>query len=192
MNDPEGKYQPIVKSYAEDLKTLDDHFARAWYKLTSRDMGPRARCLGPLTAPVQPFQNPLPAAPATLADFTAVRAALKTALTTAQPSVMPMTGGTYGPEMVRLAWRCAATFRVTDYQGGCNGARIRMSPQKDWEVNSGLDKVLALLDPVKQQFGEGLTWADLIVLAGTVALEEAGAPAMDFCGGRSDADVTAK
>jgi len=192
MFDPEGLYQPIVKNYAEDLKSLDEHFSHAWYKLTSRDMGPRARCLGKLTPPVQPFQNPLPAPPATLADFAAVRTALKGVLTTAQPAVLPMTGGTYGPEMVRLAWRCAATFRVTDYQGGCNGARIRMSPQKDWTVNAGLDKVLALLEPVKKQFGEGLTWADLIVLAGTVALEEAGAPEMTFCGGRSDADVTAK
>jgi len=101
---------------------------------------------------------------------------------------MPL--GTYGPEFVRLAWRCAATFRASDYQGGCNGARIRMSPQKDWAVNAGLDKVLDLLTSVKNEYGDKLSWADLIVLAGTVALEEAGAPKMDFCPGRVDADIT--
>merc|ERR1719192_3019069 len=93
----------------------------------------------------------------------------------------------YGPLFVRLAWRCASTHRVTDYTGGCNGARIRLSPQKDWPINAGLDTALFLLDPVKTEFGDALSWADLIVLAGNVALEEAGAPKLPFCGGRSDA-----
>jgi len=186
----DDKYMDYVKKYAADLKYLDDVFSKAWFKLTTRDMGPRSRCLGKLTPEAQPWQGALPPTPSKLADFDAVRGKIKTALTTEQKSILPLTDGTYGPEFVRLAWRCAATFRVSDYQGGCNGARIRMSPQKDWPINAGLDKVLALLDPIKAEFGEGLSWSDLIVLAGTVALEEAGAPSMSFCGGRTDADTS--
>merc|ERR1719192_856611 len=96
----------------------------------------------------------------------------------------------YGPLFVRLAWRCASTHRVTDYTGGCNGARIRLSPQKDWPINAGLDAALALLAPVKEEFGDALSWADLIVLAGNTALEEAGAPKLPFCGGRTDASAS--
>jgi len=191
MNDPEGKYESIVKGFAEDQSFLEEQFAAAWYKLTTRDMGPVTRCLGPLTPPAQPFQAPLPEPPAKLADFDSVRLRIIDALTTEQPEVLPMVDGSYGPEFVRLAWRCASTFRASDYQGGCNGARIRMSPQKDWPVNKGLDKVVDLLMNIKLEFGKSLSWSDLIVLAGTVALEEAGAPKMtsNFCGGRTDANV---
>ena len=94
---------------------------------------------------------------------------------------------TYGPLFVRLAWRCASTYRATDYLGGCNGARIRFVPEKEWPINVELDRALEVLAPVKATFGDALSWADLIVLAGTVALEQAGAPVMNFCGGRTDA-----
>jgi len=87
----------------------------------------------------------------------------------------------------RLAWRCAATHRVTDYTGGCNGARIRLSPQKDWPVNAGLDRALDMLERTQQQFDDKVSIADLIVLAGNTALEMSGAPLLPFCGGRTDA-----
>merc|ERR1719264_1186205 len=91
MHDPEGIYQPIVKKFAEDAKALDEQFSAAWYKLTTRDMGPVSRCLGKLTPKPQPFQGPLPPTPAKLADFDAVRAKIQTALTTEQPAVLPLT-----------------------------------------------------------------------------------------------------
>lgn len=94
----------------------------------------------------------------------------------------------YGALFVRLAWQCSGTYRTTDYLGGCNGARIRFSPEKDWPVNVDLDKALLLLKPIKDRFGSRLSWADLIVLAGTVAIEEAGGRPMQFCGGRTDAE----
>jgi len=89
--------------------------------------------------------------------------------------------------MVRLAWSCASTFRSTDHLGGCNGARIRFAPQAEWPSNAALDQALTLLEPVKETFGAGLSWADLIALAGTVALVEAGSGPLSFCGGRTDA-----
>merc|ERR1719461_2716594 len=92
--------------------------------------------------------------------------------------------------MVRLAWRCASTFRVTDYAGGCNGGRVRMEPQISWPVNQGLDEPLGILDGIKAEFGDSLSWADLIVLAGNTALEEAGSKELPFCGGRTDATGT--
>lgn len=93
-----------------------------------------------------------------------------------------------GALLSTLAYQCASTFRATDYQGGCNGARIRFSPIKDWSVNKGLDKVIAALAPIKEKYPT-LSWADLIVLAGTVANEQAaGAPgSYKFCPGRADA-----
>ena len=92
----------------------------------------------------------------------------------------------YGGWFVKLAWQCASTFRRTDYTGGCNGARIRFSPQKDWPENNYMDKVLRVLEPVKISY-QNLSWADLIVLASTIALEEASGLQYEFCGGRSDA-----
>merc|ERR1719166_871512 len=99
-----------------------------------------------------------------------------------KPGMVDMSDASnYGPEFVRLAWRCAATHRVTDYTGGCDGARIRLAPQRDWKLNEGLNEALDLLEPIKNKFGDSLSWADLIVLAGTTSLEEAGAPEMPFC-----------
>lgn len=128
----------------------------------------------------QPWQDPLPAAPAKLADFHAVTHALRQQLATASPNPAvatkdshPVTSPT-ASAFATLAWHCASTFRQSDYRGGCNGACLRFSPEKDWEVNKGLDAVLAALQPIKDQFGEGLSWADLIVLAGGVGLEQVG------------------
>jgi catalase (peroxidase I) len=95
----------------------------------------------------------------------------------------------YGAVFVYLAYQCASTFRRTDYVGGCNGARIRMEPQASWPVNFAMDKAMAVLQPVKTKFGNALSWADLIVAAGQVALEEAGSKPLSFCPGRSDADA---
>ena len=113
-----------------------------------------------------------------LADIGSVRSAVRSLIDT-QPAL--------GYELVRLAWQCASTFRTTDYQGGCDGARVRHPPQSAWAENAGLDAPLATLAPVKQRFGEGLSWADLIVLAGTTAVEAAGGRRRPFCGGRVDA-----
>merc|ERR1711881_472667 len=195
----DDSYIKLSRKFADDEKYLDVQFAEAWYKLMTRDMGPRERCLGNMVPPAREFQNPLPMPPAKLADFGAVRKMIKEVMT--KDTSMKSNFGVlmvavsdkygdhlnYGPLFVRLAWRCAATHRVTDYTGGCNGARIRLPPQKDWPVNAGLDMALELLEPVKAKFGDGLSWADLIVLAGNTALEEAGAPKMPFCGGRTDA-----
>jgi len=178
--DPLGLYQPIIQQFATDLPAFEDAFSHAWYKLTSRDMGPASRCVGKDVPPPQPWQNPLPSPPAQLADFSEVRKSLSKIFTTDEFF-------TEGALMLRLAWNCASTFRVTDYLGGCNGARLRFSPQKDWAQNAGLYNAFRLLDPVKAEFGEKLSWSDLIVFAGNTALEHAGAAKMPFCAGRSDA-----
>jgi catalase/peroxidase HPI len=188
INDPE--YKKIVELFASDMGAFTTAFKHSWYKLTTRDMGPVTRCLGKLTPPAQPFQYPLPPAPSELADFDAVKTEIKSAITKASAAIAPDTAdgqAYYGAMFTRLAWQCSSTFRVTDYLGGCNGARIRLSPQKDWAVNQDLDLVLKVLEPIKGKFGAKLSWADLIVLAGQTALEQAGAPKMVFCPGRSDA-----
>jgi catalase (peroxidase I) len=178
--DPAGIYQKIVKEFATDADKFGHAFSHAWYKLTTRDMGPVTRCVGKDVPPAQDWQFPLPATPAHLADFSAVKEDLKQVLSK---------GGEQNTTglLARLAWSCASTFRETDFQGGCNGARLRFSPQKDWPANKGLDRALALLAPVKEKYGEGLSWADLIVLAGNSAFEHAGSAPLSFCGGRTDA-----
>lgn len=181
--DPE--YQKIVAAWADDQASFDNAFAHAWYKLTTRDMGPHSRCFGNDVPPPQDWQKPLPSPPSKLADFSEVRSAVRTALTSSTASFDATA------RVARLAWRCASTFRVSDYLGGCNGASVRLSPQKDWPINAGLDAALDLLAPVKAQFGEALTWADLIVAAGSAAVEAAGGDVVSVpvCGGRSDAAV---
>ncbi|TPX58004.1 catalase-peroxidase [Powellomyces hirtus] len=185
-------YRALVKEYARDLPSLERDFGAAWYKLVSRDMGPVSRCRGPRVPPPQPFQNPLPAPPTKLADFRAVRKDVEQYLTTKSslseqiPGDGP-NGRNYGALFVELAWRCASTFRATDFFGGCNGARIRLNPEKNWPENTGMDKVLHVLSKVKSKYPAGLSWADLIVLAGETALEKAGSNRLSFVGGRVDA-----
>lgn len=186
----DAEYKKIVQAWSKDAAAFDDAFAHAWYKLVTRDMGPVTRCVGKHVPPPQPFQYPLPPPAKDLADFGKVKDEITKILRTSQ-DVLPadLYDGKpyYGALFVRLASRCASTFRETDWLGGCNGARLRFSPQKDWPANADLDKTLQVLKPIKDQFGEGLSWADLIVLAGNTAIEDAGGRPMKFCGGRSDA-----
>ena len=195
--DPKGLYQPLVWEFAASLPKLERAFAHAWYKLTSRDMGPISRCEGNNVPPPQDWQFPLPPPPPpnALVDFDKVAADLRSALKSNSVGERAL--------LSRLAWSCASTFRHTDYQGGCNGARIRFAPQRDWKSNAGLDAALDLIEPLKRRYGSGLSWADLIVLAGNTALEgsdesnrtaaSAGGGlgnklALSFCGGRTDAN----
>ncbi|GMF46988.1 unnamed protein product [Phytophthora fragariaefolia] len=188
LHDP--SYKQIALEFAANQTALDEAFSHAWYKLTSRDMGPVARCRGKDVPPAQLFQNPLPPTPAKLPDFNAVRKDIRALL---QKKVDGLTsdstgnGAAYnGALFVHAAWQCASTFRITDYAGGCNGAKIRFAPEKDWPVNKGVDKIIAALETIKQKYPT-LSTADLIVLAGQVALEDAGSSKINFLGGRTDA-----
>jgi catalase (peroxidase I) len=172
--DPE--YRKYMEEFANDTEAFTREFAKVWYKLVTRDMGPRSRCVGPRVPEAQPFQNPLPEPPKKLANMKKVAKQLKKVIKDNPEG-----------EFVRLAWQCASTYRATDYQGGCNGASIRFPPGSEWPANKGLNKTLEMLKPVKEKFGEGLSWADTIVLAGNVAAEMAGAPSLPFCPGRTDA-----
>jgi len=184
-------YLTLVKTYAANRSILDYQFMHAWYKLTTRDMGPVTRCVGPFVPPAQPFQNPLPPPPATLPPFDLVRKDIWAAITTDQSSILspdyyngkPYYGGVFS----HLAWSCASTFRHSDYQGGCNGARIRFDPELNWPINTAMDRALMILQPIQQRYAN-LSWADLIILAGNVAIDMAsGAAPLPFCGGRTDA-----
>ena len=178
LNDPMGSYQKIVSHWSKDQSAFEDAFSNAWYKLSTRDMGPITRCVGNLVPPVQAWQYPLPESPTNLANFEDVKADLEEFL-----ELNKLDAGRF----IRLAWQCSSTFRQTDYLGGCNGARIRFSPQRDWSVNTGLDKSLEILEPIKEKYGEGLSWADLIILAGNTAIEKSSNLKIDFCPGRTDA-----
>jgi len=196
LNDPLGEYQKLVKLFASDLKALENAFAHAWYKLTTRDIGPVTRCVGPFVPPPQPFQYPLPPTPSNLPNFDQVREMLSKVMRSSSSVLDPdyYNGSAYyGGVFVHLAWQSASTFRATDYLGGANGARIRFPPQTTWPSNFALNKAIELLSPVYSLFNNvlktSLSWADLIVLAGTTALDEAsgGATQLKFCGGRTDA-----
>ena len=175
--DPE--YRKISEKFYKDPDYLADTFARAWFKLTHRDMGPRTRYIGP-DAPQEDliWQDPVPAG-STSYDVSAVKAAVAGA-------------GLSVGELVATAWDSARTFRGSDLRGGANGARIRLAPQKDWVANEPerLQKVLAVLQPIATEHGASL--ADLIVLAGNVGVEQAARAAgfdidLPFAPGRGDA-----
>jgi catalase-peroxidase len=175
----EAEYEPISRLFAEDMGELEKQFEHAWYKLTSADMGTVDRCLGDEVPPAQEWQSPLPDPPTNLAeiDFVAIRSAIQTLVNKDSTKI-----GAY----TNLAYRCASTFRETDYKGGCNGARIRFSPESDWDSNTGTTDAFSTLKSVKSSF-PAVSYADLIVLAGQTAVEAAGGTAMQFCAGRTDA-----
>jgi catalase-peroxidase len=178
-------YEKISRRFLEHPDQFADAFARAWFKLTHRDMGPVARYLGPLV-PKETliWQDPIPAAdhpPIGEQDI----AALKTKI---------LASGLTVSQLVSTAWASASTFRGSDKRGGANGARIRLSPQKDWEVNqpAELKTVLGKLEAIQKDFGKKVSLADLIVLGGSAAVEKAAKDAgidvkVPFTPGRADA-----
>ncbi len=184
-------YEPISRRFHQDPQSFADAFARAWFKLTHRGMGPRPRYLGPEVPQEELiWQDPVPAVDHALVDGADV-AALKAAI---------LASGMTVPELVRTAWASAATFRGSDKRGGANGARIRLAPQKDWAVNQPqeLGKVLQALERIQREFnaaqvgGKKVSLADLIVLAGGAAIEQAARKAghaveVPFLSGRTDA-----
>jgi catalase-peroxidase len=183
-------YAKITKRWLDHPAEFAEAFAKAWYKLTHRDMGPHARCLGPHVPPAQLWQDPVPA----------VDHALINAQDTESLKQTLLNSGLTTAQLVSTAWASAATFRGSDKRGGANGARIRLAPQKDWEVNqpAELAKVLAVLEKVQASFnaaqtgGKKVSLADLIVLGGSAAVEaaatKAGVPVkVPFTAGRTDA-----
>jgi len=183
-------YAKITKRWLDNPAEFADAFAKAWYKLTHRDMGPHARCLGPHVAPAQLWQDPVPSVDHLLIDSADVESLKKTLLAS----------GLTTAQLVSTAWASAASFRGSDKRGGANGARIRLAPQKDWEVNqpAELAKVLVVLEKVQAIFnaaqtgGKKVSLADLIVLGGCAAVEAAAAKAgvpvkVPFHPGRTDA-----
>jgi catalase-peroxidase len=184
-------YSKIAKRFLENQEEFNLAFAKAWFKLTHRDLGPRSRYLGP-EVPKEDlnWQDPLPKVASKAIDAKDI-AALKAKI---------LASGLTGSELVRTAWASAATFRGTDMRGGANGARIRLAPQKDWEVNNPaeLSKVLAKLEGIQKDFnrtaigGKKVSLADLIVLGGGAAIEQAAKKAghtvqVPFTPGRVDA-----
>jgi catalase-peroxidase len=184
-------YEPISRRFHKNPDQFADAFARAWFKLTHRDMGPRVRYLGPEVPKEELiWQDPVPAVDHKLIDAADI-ASLKGKILASGLSV---------GQLVATAWGSAATFRGSDKRGGANGARIRLSPQKDWEVNqpAQLAKVLAALEGIQKEFnasaggGKKVSMADLIVLAGGAGIEKAAKDAgqtvtVPFTPGRTDA-----
>jgi catalase-peroxidase len=191
-------YEPIARRFLKNPQEFADAFAKAWYKLTHRDMGPVSRYLGPLV-PKEPliWQDPIPAVDHALIGEQDV-AALKAKILASELSIS---------DLVTTAWASAGTFRGSDKRGGANGARIRLAPQKDWEVNqpAGLAKVLKALEAIQKEFnssqsggqqsngkGKKVSLADLIVLGGCAGVEAAAKKAghdvkIPFSPGRTDA-----
>ena len=184
-------YEPIARRFHQNPEEFADAFARAWFKLTHRDMGPRSRYLGP-EVPTEElvWQDPVPAVDHQLIDEQDI-VVLKGKI---------LASGLTVSQLVSTAWAAAATFRGSDKRGGANGARIRLAPQKDWEVNQPeqLGKVLAVLEEVQRAFNAGqsggkkVSLADLIVLGGCAAIEQAAKNGghqvtVPFTPGRTDA-----
>jgi catalase-peroxidase len=167
-------YKEIAKRFHENPDELVDAFARAWFKLLHRDMGPRTRYMGP-EVPEEDliWQDPVPAGN-TDYDVDAVKARIAESGLTVQ-------------EMVETAWASASTFRGSDLRGGANGARIRLAPQKDWEANKPeqLARVLGVLEGIAADTGASV--ADVIVLAGNIGIEQASGASVPFSPGRGDA-----
>lgn len=182
VKDPE--YRKISERFYKDPDYFSEVFARAWFKLTHRDLGPKARYLGP-EVPQEDliWQDPVPAGNSKLsdADITALKKSI-------------LESGLSVSELVSTAWDSARTYRNSDHRGGANGARIRLAPQKDWEGNEPerLNKVLATLESIQSKSGTNISLADLIVLGGSAAVEKAAKDAgvnvsVPFAVGRGDA-----
>jgi catalase-peroxidase len=178
-------YEKISRRFLDNPDQFAEAFARAWFKLTHRDMGPRARYLGPEVPKEELiWQDPIPAVAHKLIDDKDI-AALKSKILASGLSVS---------ELITTAWASASTFRGSDKRGGANGARVRLAPQKDWEANNPaqLAKVLKTLEGIQKEFGKPVSIADLIVLGGCVGIEKAAKNAghaitVPFTPGRADA-----
>jgi catalase-peroxidase len=183
-------YREITKRWLDHPEELSEAFAKAWYKLLHRDMGPVSRFLGPWIPEVQLWQDPVPAVDHPLVDDKDVAALKKKVLES----------GISVPQLVKTAWSAAASYRNTDKRGGANGGRLRLEPQKNWEANepTELSKALAALEKIQHDFndsasgGKKISLADLIVLGGSAAVEKAAKDAgyeieVHFAPGRTDA-----
>jgi len=166
------EYTFWLNRYAEDEDLFYTHFKAAWEKLMNRDMG------------LRPCAGSIPAIPETEVDYDAVKQDVLALLPDADADFQ-----TWGPLMVRLGWHCSGTYRQTDHIGGCNGARIRHDPEASWGSNKDVDLALQRLEPVFDKY-DGLSWADLIIIASTTALESMGALPMPFCPGRTDVSAS--
>jgi catalase-peroxidase len=179
----DSEYRKILEKFRSDPAYFADAFARAWFKLTHRDMGPKSRYLGP-EVPREDliWQDPIPAGtPLSDADVATLKGKIAESGLTVQ-------------QLVKTAWASASTFRNSDKRGGANGARIRLAPQKDWGVNepTELARVLAVYEDIKAGFGGTVSIADLIVLGGNLGVERAAKAAghdvtVPFTSGRGDA-----
>ena len=178
-------YEKISRKFLADQNAFAHAFARAWFKLTHRDMGPVARYLGPLV-PQETliWQDPIPAL-----DYPVISEADATLLKS-----KILESGLSVSELVSAAWASASTFRKSDKRGGANGARVRLEPQKNWKINNPaqLAKVIAKLETIQKDFGKKVSLADLIVLGGNAAIEKAAQDAgqiisVPFTPGRTDA-----
>ncbi|MGF1467158.1 MAG: catalase/peroxidase HPI [Sandaracinaceae bacterium] len=183
-------YEPIARRFYENPEEFQEAFARAWYKLTHRDMGPHSRLLGPEVPEPQIWQDPVPDVDHPLVDADDV-ASLKQRVLDSELTVS---------QLVRTAWAAASTYRDTDLRGGANGGRLRLEPQRSWEVNqpAELAEVLGILEGIQEEFhneqagGTRISMADLIVLGGAAAIEAAAQEAgfeveVPFTPGRTDA-----
>jgi catalase-peroxidase len=178
------KYVEISKRFWANPHEFQEAFAKAWYKLTHRDLGPIARCLGPKVPRPQLWQDPVPPCGDPTIEAPRHQAWLKTEMLKRLSPV----------QLVSVAWASACTFRQTDKRGGANGARIRLAPQKDWECNAGLHPTIAMLEEIQRQFYEHfgpveVSLADLIVLGGCAGVEAAtrNSVQVKFTPGRTDA-----
>jgi catalase-peroxidase len=170
----DSAYRAIGERFVKDPEAFGEAFARAWFKLLHRDMGPKTNyAAGDYKDVTYIWQDPVPAVGAPTADqISKAKAAIKAS-------------GLTVAEMVETAWASASTFRGSDLRGGANGARIRLEPQRSWAINAGLDKVIAVYKEIA--FDTGMTVADVIILAGTVAIAGTCSVEVPFAGGRGDA-----
>merc|ERR1712151_390900 len=211
LEDPD--YLAIVEEFAQDQDTFNVAFDEAWFKLTTTNVGgewsSEAKCddgSSPVwkppsleenkvcdnmergTPPNNQDQVPTKAAYAEAVkdlDMVQLQADMD-ALLLDSKDCWPADSGTYGAFMARLAWHCSGTYRNTDGVGGCGGGRMRFEPERSWPDNTNLDKARALLYPLKEKYGDALSWGDLIILAGTTAYRQAGMPVTRMCFGRMD------